>query len=250
VKSKQQNNGFKFICIPSAAGPLIIPYKVERSSRVKRMHLQINCPQFVILKLPLRQSETQATRFLQEQGEWIRQTLAAQPRIPPLREYLARHPRVSIKGRWHSLSLGLARGRAGYLVDEREQRAAISLNPRQCSEQQLIALLREMAAEFLPEPLRQLAVRLGEIVLGIAIRDQRCRWGSCSETGAISLNWRLILISPRLQDHVMLHELAHLRHFDHSRAFHRFLKSLDPRSERHARQLDQEASRVIYLGRA
>ena len=249
MKSKDKDNGFKFICIPSATGPLIIPYKLERSSRVKRMHLQISCPEFVILKMPMRQSEVNGARFLQEHGEWIRQTLAKQPRVPRLRDYLMRHPRISLNGRWYRLVMRFQKGTTAYVIDDQRRRVKISLNPRVSAEGQLISLMREIGREYLPQRLDYWVPRVRVKVHGVTIRDQKCRWGSCSETGAISLNWRLILIAPKLQDHVLLHELAHLRHFDHSRAFHRFLESLDPKSDEHARQLDEEASKVIYLGR-
>lgn len=213
------------------------------------MHLQINCPHFVTLKMPLRQSEVQGTRFLQEHGEWIRQMLAKQPRVPKLRDYLLKHSRLSLFGRWYNLRITFNKGTTAYVIDDQRRCVRISLNPRISSERQLISLLREIAREFLPARLRYWADRVRVKVHGITVRDQKCRWGSCSETGGISLNWRLILIAPRLQDHVLLHELAHLRHFDHSRAFHRLLETLDPQAQKHARQLDEEASRVIYLGR-
>ena len=249
MKSKEKHNGFKFICIPSAKGPLIIPYKLERSRRVKRMHLQINCPHFVTLKMPLRQSEIQGTRFLQENGEWIRQTLARQPRVPRLRDYLMRHPKVAFSGRWYRLQFRFQKGPSTYVINDHERTLSVTLNPRVSSEQQLVSILRQIARDYLPQRVHYWERKVRVKVHGVTVRDQKCRWGSCSETGGISLNWRLLLISPKLQDHVVLHELAHLRHFDHSPGFHRFLKSLDPRAEEHARMLDDQASRIIYLGR-
>lgn len=229
---------------------MIVPYKLERSRRVKRMSLQIDSSQFVILKMPLRQSEYHGTRFLQENGEWIRQTLASQPRVPRLRTYMMRHSRLSLSGRWYRLEMGYQKGTCQYLIKDRDRKVVFSLNPRLSTERQMITLLREIARHYLTSRLQFWASRTGIRVHGVTIRDQKCRWGSCSETGGISLNWRLILLPPKLQDHVILHELAHLRHFDHSHAFHAYLKSLDSRSEEHARQLDEEASRIINLGRA
>lgn len=250
MKSKQRNNGFKFVCLPSATGPLIVPYKLERSPRVKRMHLQIHCSDFVILKMPLRHSELKGTRFLQEHGEWIRRTLAEQPRTPRLREYLSRHPRLSLNGRWYRLETVSTRERARYAVEEGTRQVRFFLNPRFALESQIIALLREIARERLPQRVAYWAGRHRIRVHGVRVRDQRCRWGSCSETGGISLNWRLILVSPRLQDHVILHELAHLRYFDHSSSFHAFLCRLDRRADQHARQLDEISAGIISLGRS
>ena len=249
MKSKAKNNGYKFICVPSTTGPFIIPYKIERSPRLKRMSMQINCAQFVTLKMPIRHSEVRGTQFLQEHGKWIRQTMAAQPRVPRLKHYLMRNPRVALAGRWYQLEMGFRKGICRYLISDRERRIVFTLDPRGSTENQMISLLRDIARESLPLRLHQFAEKVGVKVHGITVRDQKCRWGSCSETGAISLNWRLVLIPPALQDHVLLHELAHLRYFDHSPAFYRFLNSLDPRAREHARKLDGDASRIINLGR-
>ncbi len=53
----------------------------------------------------------------------------------------------------------------------------------------------------------------------LSIRAQKARWGSCSWRGDISLNWRLMLLPGSLTEYVTVHELCHLRHLDHSRAF-------------------------------
>jgi predicted metal-dependent hydrolase len=54
----------------------------------------------------------------------------------------------------------------------------------------------------------------------LQIRAQRRRWGSCSPSGALRFNWRLVMAPPELVDYVVVHELVHLRHLNHSPAFH------------------------------
>ena len=53
----------------------------------------------------------------------------------------------------------------------------------------------------------------------ITVRDQRTRWGSCSTRRNVNLNWRLIMSPPSALEYVVIHELAHLRHPNHSDAF-------------------------------
>jgi predicted metal-dependent hydrolase len=213
------------------------------------MSLQFESNQYVTLKMPMRQAERHGMSFLQEHADWVCQFLDSPQRLPQLRHYLMRHPRLAIAGHWYHLEMRFQSGSSGYRIDEVKRRVEMSLNPRMPAEAHMLSILRTIARDALVDRVGFLSARIGEKAHGVTVRDQRSRWGSCSETGGISLNWRLILISPKLQDHVILHELAHLRHFDHSRDFHDFLESLDPRSREHAGKLDREAVKVMGLGR-
>ena len=86
-------------------------------------------------------------------------------------------------------------------------------------EAQLQAALRSFAARILPEVALRLAEHHGYQPGRITVRNQRSRWGSCSRRGTISLNWRLIQCPDFVRDYIVLHELAHLRHMNHSERF-------------------------------
>ncbi len=73
-----------------------------------------------------------------------------------------------------------------------------------------------------------LASRNGFTVNRVTVRNQRTRWGSCSRRGTISLNWRLIQTPDYVRDYIALHELAHLRHMNHSRRFWQEVERLCP----------------------
>ncbi len=61
--------------------------------------------------------------------------------------------------------------------------------------------------------------RLGLAATKVRIGNQRTRWGSCSTSGTLSFNWRLVIGRPEALHYVVVHELMHLRHHNHSRAF-------------------------------
>lgn len=83
------------------------------------------------------------------------------------------------------------------------------------------------AKDYLTNRVRVLAQKYGFTVKDVRVRGQRSRWGSCSALGNININYRLILLDNSLVDYLILHELCHLRHMNHSAAFKACLHSYE-----------------------
>jgi predicted metal-dependent hydrolase len=107
--------------------------------------------------------------------------------------------------------------------------------------------LRVRAAKELPRALQELADAHGIAVTRISIRNQRSRWGACSSRGAITLNWRLILVPEFVREYVMLHELMHRRELNHSARFWRHVAAVCPR-HREARQWLLTEGQRLFTG--
>ena len=105
--------------------------------------------------------------------------------------------------------------------------------------------LRTRALRELPPALRLLAVEHGIPVTRISVRNQRSRWGACSSAGAITLNWRLILVPDFVRDYVMLHELMHRRELNHSDRFWRHVRAVCPRHKDARQWLLTEGQRLF-----
>lgn len=71
----------------------------------------------------------------------------------------------------------------------------------------------------------------------IAIKDLRSNWGSCSEARNLNFNYKLVLLPPELAEYVVVHELCHLAHFDHSRAFWTLVGSLLPDAQERRKRM-------------
>ena len=105
------------------------------------------------------------------------------------------------------------------------------------------ALQRESwarARRELPPRLLALAADLGLSVARISVRNQKWRWGSCSRSGHICLNWRLVDMPDWVRDYVMVHELMHLRRMDHSRRFWKLVAAACPDYQRARAWLRQQ----------
>ena len=88
--------------------------------------------------------------------------------------------------------------------------------------------LRARAVRELPPRLLALAAEHGLHVSRVSVRNQQWRWGSCSPTGHICLNWRLIQMPASVRDYVMIHELMHLKRMDHSPKFWKLVERACP----------------------
>ncbi len=85
--------------------------------------------------------------------------------------------------------------------------------------QPLISFYKKKSREVLAKSIQEYSERMGLYPAGLSFRAQRTRWGSCSSKGRISLNWKLVIAPPETIDYVVIHELAHLKFYDHSPAF-------------------------------
>ena len=103
---------------------------------------------------------------------------------------------------------------------------------------------RAARAEIAPR-LDAAVARAGTSYTKLTIRGQRTRWGSCSQTGAMSFNWRLLLAPEPVLDYVVEHEVCHLEVMDHSPRFWLLLESRVPDWRDHAAWLRRYGSTLV-----
>ena len=90
------------------------------------------------------------------------------------------------------------------------------------------ALYVKRAKAILPGKIQQYARRMGVCPTGLTVTSAKTRFGSCSGKDRLSFSWRLMAYPEAAIDYVVVHELAHIRYKDHSRAFYRFIESVLP----------------------
>ena len=105
--------------------------------------------------------------------------------------------------------------------------------------------LRGIARQELHVCVDRLANQVGLKPKGITVRGQRTRWGSCSSSGGLSLNWRLLQVPLAVRDYVIIHELCHLRHLNHSPRFWQLVRRHCPRYREHETWLRRHGDQII-----
>lgn len=87
---------------------------------------------------------------------------------------------------------------------------------------------KQLGNDYLTKKLPSLANQMQLQPKGFAVRDYKARWGSCSSKGYLSFNWRIFMAPSDVIDSVIVHELAHLKHFNHSKQFWDLVHSICP----------------------
>jgi predicted metal-dependent hydrolase len=224
-----------------------IPFVLTRSRRRKRtIEIRVDEQGCVRVSAPERTSEKAAREFVERRAAWIRRKqseLAARPAPQPV---AAGHS-LPFLGR--QLTLDVASGRSRTVeVRAGFDSLAVSLPTERAPALQRVleSWYRARAADHLEQRVAHWSREMGLPRPAIQVRAQRRRWGSCSRSGILRFSWRLVMAPPDLVDYVVVHELAHLRHMNHSAAFHAEVARWLPEHRRLAARLRKECAALSF----
>jgi predicted metal-dependent hydrolase len=241
----------ELIELTGRSDPFWASCRLRRSRKARRVIARVLAGGEIELVLPIRHSEKEAFDFLRDKGVWVEKQLARSLAPVTFLEHLRSRPRFSIDGKKRTVALEFGGGRVALPSWRRTETAgvAFTLHPARDPEKQAIHLARSLAKTYLPVRVATLGESFGLQPKQVRVGDQRSRWGSCSSRGALSLNWRLLLLEPKLQDYVIHHELAHIKIMDHSSNYWNFLAKLNPKSTRLDRELTKISRELMNVGR-
>lgn len=189
--------------------------------------------------------------FLDEQQDWIHQTL---DQLHPQRQEIERERNVvptqlkllaidrTIQIQYRETCSNRVR------LTDKEEELVLSGRIQETDHvhRALGRYIRHLAKRHLATELHRLSQAHHLSYGGLSIRRQKTRWGSCSASGRINLNDKLLFLPRPLMQHVLLHELAHTRYMDHSAAFYKLLQTLDPEARANHQALQQAGSYVPH----
>jgi len=223
-----------------------IPYQIRRTGRRSRsISVRVHGDGTVRVGAPNWVGLAQIREVVAEHAAWITERLAAVRAVQPRYHTGATHPYL---GRPYPLKVWVADGtpsvhfgRAGFQVKVRARDPALVRD-------QLQRWYRARAEPLLGRRLERMVARLPWLrrTPPWRLRRMRAQWGSCCETGLITLNSRLVKAPLRLIDYVILHELVHLRHHDHGPGFEGLMDAHMPDWRRRRRELNALGERLLY----
>lgn len=218
-----------------------VTVNVKVSARARSYRLSLPHSGGPLLTLPPHGKWAEAEAFLLRQNDW----LAARIQRVPEAASLADGGTVPLRGVPHRIvGTGKLRGR----VEVGE--AQVLLVPGEPAHQarRLTDWLKDQALEDLTARTAVHATRLGVSVKQVRMRNQASRWGSCSSSGNINYNWRLVMAPPFVLDYVAAHEVAHLVEMNHSAAFWATVQRTLPDMERGRAWLKAHGRELMAVG--
>ncbi|MDB0030867.1 M48 family metallopeptidase [Opitutales bacterium] len=221
---------------------------IRKSNRARRINLRIRSREKAVLTLPRWTSYREGLSFLSNQKKWLEQKIKTFPVTQKLSEYFIEGGQIWINKSPIFLSWSVNNNRKKVFSEVLEDALQLDLPTTDTIENYLFKFLRELARENLKSRLFTLAAKAELNCENVRIGNQRSRWGSCSARSTISLNWRLILLPYEIADYVIFHELAHLKHLNHSLQFWEYLEYICPNSRVYDKELLKAGKNVIRLG--
>jgi predicted metal-dependent hydrolase len=196
-----------------------VPVRIRRNPRARRISMRADAVKREIrITMPDYAPTKAALEFVATKREWIAARLHSAPSSVPLIPgteiaFMGEAHRIE----WHpDLPRAIARGEGVLQLGGPEAMVA----PR------ILRWLKVQARDVYEHEITHYCALAEETPPRLSLGDPRSRWGSCSSRGTISLSWRLIMAPSYVRRSVIAHEVAHIRHMDHSRDFYAWFESL------------------------
>ena len=219
-------------------GPTLVQWR--RSARARRISLRID-PRAggVVVTLPARAAQAAGRALVMDHAGWIGERLLRLP-TPVAFEQGAEVP---LDGQM--LRIRHWPGGRGARVDEGSLLVA---GAPEFMARRVTDFMRAEARRRLGEAAMKKAGAAGLRARRVVVKDTRTRWGSCTADGTLMFCWRLVMAPALVQDYVVAHEVAHLRHMDHSVRFWALVDELTPHRAAATRWLSAAGASLMRTG--
>ena len=213
----------------------------RRSSRARRVSLRIDpTGGSVVVTLPTRATRKAGMALLMGHADWVSDRLAALPEAVAFTDGAI----VPICGVPHRIRHAPAARGGAFLLD---QELHVTGAPEFLS-RRVRDFLRREALRRLSALVMAKAGLIAIVPKRVTVKDTTSRWGSCAPDKSLALSWRLLMAPAFVQDYVVAHEVAHLRHMNHGPKFWALVDELTPHTKTAIHWLRAEGARLLRIG--
>lgn len=205
--------------------------RLKIHARSTRLRLSLRLPNQFCLTVPPGTSLRSVQAFLLQTDSWIQQQLA---KVDAPSSRLT--DQILFQGLLYTIQHQAITERSLYKIDP-DQRVIILDAATESTSQRLAYVCRKEFQKRIPSIISYYENSMGLKSKKVSVRDTKSRWGSCSGEGNISLCWRLVMAPADVMTYVIIHELAHLKHMNHSPEFWQLVSQYCPAYRLHKQWL-------------
>ncbi len=221
-----------------------------RSIKAKSISIQVKPFASVKVTVPQRASIDDAERFLRSKQAWLKKTIAKKNKTEhnfTVFDFTTEFSTIE-----HKLVLQPeARNNINILVKDGIIKVAFPMNAdvkhklvQQCIRKGIEEAWRIEARKYLPERLQMLANKFGFKYKSVSVKNTKSRWGSCSPENDIALSIHCIRLPQNLIDYIILHELVHTIHKNHSTRYHNELARVLPNEKELSKEVGKYHTKI------
>ena len=200
-----------------------LTYQVRFSKKAKYLQLRITSLNRLELIIPKRYSIKDGNKFIHDKISWIKKYQKNLIDVQEKREFFLFGERIFVDQNFNFfLTKHKIRLNKNVLTVESPADSRIT------KEELYQIYLRRIAGEYISERVKYLSGRFGFNFRDVKIRGQKTRWGSCSSNGNLSFNYKLLQYRKHVIDYVIIHELCHAKHMNHSQKFWKLVEQYCP----------------------
>ena len=231
-----------------------IEYTIRESQRARRISLRIDPRNGLQIVLPAGVKQNDFSNILRERQRWILKHLKRMEAQQPIATEQGYISGITMPYLGKELRLDIENGSKRKRTHIRQADDALyirlgqGINIKQEQLEIRAALehwYRQQAKAYLPARTAELAHKHGFEYGRITIRNQKTRWGSCSDKRNLNYNLRLMMTPPAAIDYIIIHELCHLRHLNHSRKFWDLVKHYCPEYKQWVTWFKENSARLV-----
>jgi predicted metal-dependent hydrolase len=202
----------------------MLSYQLIRSNKRKTVGLQVKYGN-IIIRAPQYVSEQEISHIVDAKSAWLQKKVAEQKSKPkPVNNYFQENSQLLIKGELKNLQINYGLFNE-ILIEESSIHLTLSNrkksvdNVEKAVKKQLEVWFKKQLTHYIDQQLSYYAEQIGVLPKSFKVRFYKARWGSCNSKGELSFSSLLAMTPHWVIDYVIVHELCHLVHMNHSREF-------------------------------